>query len=129
MGATTYGCNIETVREILPYRRATRLPGAPAHVQGMINVRGTIVTVLDLGARLESSRPPVHEGSIIMVEYGNRTVGIAVEEVMDVRVIDEEEGAVLPDQDEGIVRGVGHADRTVVVLLEVHTLIKQALLQ
>jgi len=128
VGATTYGCNIETVREILPYRRATRLPGAPAYVQGLINLRGTIVTVLDLGARLEAGRPPVHEGSIIMVEHGNRTVGVAVEEVMDVRVIEEEQGTALPEQAEGIVRGVGHADRTVVVLLEVHTLIKQALL-
>jgi purine-binding chemotaxis protein CheW len=128
VGATTYGCNIETVREILPYRRATRLPGAPPYVQGLINLRGTIVTVLDLGARLEPGRPPVHEGSIIMVEHGNRTVGLAVEEVMDVRVIEEEEGTVLPEQAEGVVRGVGHADATVVVLLEVYTLIKQALL-
>ena len=49
----TYGCDIDAVREIIPYRRATRLPGAPSFVQGLINLRGTIVTVLDLGTRLE----------------------------------------------------------------------------
>src|SRR4051812_33279803 len=128
VAGSVYGCDIDAVREIIPYRRATRLPGAPPYVQGLINLRGTIVTVLDLGARLEPGRPPVHEGSIIMVEHGNRTVGLAVEEVMDVRVIEEEEGAVLPEQADAIVRGVGHADATVVVLLEVYTLIKQALL-
>jgi purine-binding chemotaxis protein CheW len=128
VGTTVYGCDIETVREILPYRHATRLPGAPTYVQGLINLRGTIVTVLDLGARLQPGRPAVTEGSIIMVEYGSRTVGVAVEEVMDVRVLAEEENAIPADQAEGIVRGVGHAESTVVVLLEVHTLIKQVLL-
>ena len=128
VGTTVYGCEIEAVREILPYRHATRLPGAPDFVQGLINIRGTIVTVLDLGARLEPGREPVTEGSIILAEYGNRSVGVVVEEVMDVRVLTEDEGALPPEQAEGVVRGVGHADDTVVVLLDVHALIKQVLL-
>lgn len=128
MGDTVYGCEIGGVREILPYRRATRLPGAPPFVQGLINLRGTIVTVLDLGIRLAPGRAPVTDGSIIMAEYGTRTVGIAVEEVMDVRVLAEAQGAIPPEQGDGIVRGVGHAEDTVVVLLDVHTLIKQVLL-
>lgn len=128
VGETVYGCEIAAVREILPFRRATRLPGAPRFVQGLINVRGTIVTVLDLGARLSPDRDPVTEGSIIMAEFGTRIVGIAVEQVMDVRVLAEEEGAIPSEEGEGVVRGVGHAEDTVVVLLDVHTLIKQALL-
>jgi purine-binding chemotaxis protein CheW len=128
VGTTVYGCNIEAVREILPYRRATRLPGAPAFVQGLINIRGTIITVLDLGARLEPGRAPVSEGSIILAEYGSRSVGVVVEEVMDVRVLEEAEGALPPEQIEGVVRGVGHAEDLVVVLLDVHALIKQVLL-
>ena len=123
-----YGCNIEAVREILPYRRATRLPGAPSFVQGLINIRGTIITVLDLGTRLESGRAPVTDGSIILAEYGSRSVGVVVEEVMDVRVLDEDEGALPPEEVDGVVRGVGHAGDTVVVLLDVHALIKQVLL-
>ena len=86
------------------------------------------MTVLDLGARLEPGREPVTEGSIILAEYGNRSVGVVVEEVMDVRVLTEDEGALPPEQAEGVVRGVGHADDTVVVLLDVHALIKQVLL-
>ena len=128
VGSTVYGCNIEAVREILPYRRATRLPGAPAFVQGLINIRGTIITVLDLGSRLEPLRAPVADGSIILAEYGSRSVGIVVEEVMDVRVLDEHEGALPPQQVDAAVRGVGHAEDTVVVLLDVHALIKQVLL-
>src|SRR6478672_5353258 len=85
-----YGCDIDAVREIIPYRRATRLPGAPAYVQGLVNLRGTIVTVLDLGIRLDPSRPPVREGSIILAQHGTRHVGVAVDEVMDVQAITED---------------------------------------
>src|SRR5678815_3952238 len=49
----SYGIELDAVREIIPFRRATRLPGAPAHVSGLVNVRGAIVTVIDLGAQLE----------------------------------------------------------------------------
>src|SRR5688572_29558867 len=78
-----YGCDIDRVREIITFRRATRLPGAPPYVQGLINLRGTIVTVLDLGARLDPTRQPMRDagGSIILVEHGARVVGVAVDEV------------------------------------------------
>lgn len=124
-----YGCDIGAVREIIPYRRATRLPGAPAHVQGLINLRGTLVTVLDLGRRLEPTRAPVREGSIILAEHGSRLVGIAVDEVMDVQVITEE--PITNNGNEstrGLVRGLGRLDDGVVVLVDVHALVTQVLL-
>src|SRR6478752_8920491 len=87
VSGSVYGCDIDAVREIIPYRRATRLPGAPPYVQGLVNLRGTIVTVLDLGVRLDPARPPVREGSIILAQHGTRNVGVAVDEVMDVQAI------------------------------------------
>src|SRR5688572_32361602 len=51
LGDRLYGIDLGAVREILPVRRATRVPGAPAYIAGLINVRGTIVTVLDLASR------------------------------------------------------------------------------
>jgi purine-binding chemotaxis protein CheW len=124
-----YGCDIDSVREIVPYRRATRLPGAPAYVQGLINLRGTIVTLLDLGVRLDPMRGPVREGSIILAEHGARVVGIAVDEVMDVQVIMEEPIAPsVDDAPRGLVRGLGHLDGGVVVLVDIHALVTQVLL-
>lgn len=124
-----YGCDIEAVREIIPYRRATRLPGAPRYVQGLINLRGTIVTVLDLGARLDAGRAPVREGSIILATYGTRVVGVAVDEVMDVQAITEEPIATSGDDaPRGLVRGLGHLDDGVVVLVNIHALVTQVLL-
>jgi purine-binding chemotaxis protein CheW len=124
-----YGCDIDSVREIVPYRRATRLPGAPAYVQGLINLRGTIVTLLDLGVRLDPMRGPVREGSIILAEHGARVVGIAVDEVMDVQVIMEEPIAPsVDDAPRGLVRGLSHLDGGVVVLVDIHALVTQVLL-
>lgn len=124
-----YGCDIEAVREIIPYRRATRLPGAPKYVQGLINLRGTIVTVLDLGTRLDAGRAPVREGSIILATHGTRVVGVAVDEVMDVQAIEEEPiAASSGDLPRGLVRGLGHLDDGVVVLVNIHALVTQVLL-
>ena len=84
LGGAIYGCDLSLVREIIPYRRATRLPGAPAYVHGLINLRGTILTVIDLGTRLEAGRPLVVDGSIIIIGVDARQVGFAVSDVMDV---------------------------------------------
>jgi purine-binding chemotaxis protein CheW len=130
----TYGCDIDAVREIIPYRRATRLPGAPSYVQGLVNLRGTIVTVLDLGVRLDPTRAPVREGSIILAQHGTKNVGVAVDEVMDVQAIVEEGvdantgGSGGTDGAAGLVRGLGHLEGDVVVLIDIHTLVTQVLL-
>jgi purine-binding chemotaxis protein CheW len=142
VGTTVYGCDIEDIREIVPFRRATRLPGAPSYIQGLINLRGTIVTVVDLAARLEAGRPPVTDGSIMLVGIGGsaRMVGIAVQEVMDVRLMGGEGKEHADDgaprghgggdggSNDGIVRGLGRVDDTAVILLDIHQLLKQVLL-
>ena len=48
-----YGCRLEAVREIFVARPTARLPGAPPHVLGLLNVRGTLLTVVDIGCWLE----------------------------------------------------------------------------
>ena len=132
VAGSVYGCDIDAVREIITYRRATRLPGAPPYVQGLINLRGTIVTVLDLGTRLDRARPLIREpgASIILVEHGARVVGVAVDEVLDVQAIAEEPvDAGAGDSRGGLVRGLGTLEGDdVVVLIDIHTLVTQVLL-
>jgi purine-binding chemotaxis protein CheW len=125
-----YGCDIDAVREIIPFRRATRLPGAPPYVLGLINLRGTIVTVIDLGMRLDPERAAVSEGSIILATRGTRVVGVAVDEVMDVQAIAEEaiESSTSGSVPRGLVRGLGHLDEGVVVVVDIHALVTQVLL-
>jgi len=131
VGSTVYGCDIDDIREIVPFRRATRLPGAPNYVQGLINLRGTIVTVLDLGARLDPAHTRVADGSIMLVAMpgNNRLVGVAVQEVMDVRVVGDSSDDVIADSaGNDAVRGLAHVDGGTVILLDIHSLVRQVLL-
>ena len=131
VGSTVYGCDIDDIREIVPFRRATRLPGAPDYVQGLINLRGTIVTVLDLGARLDRSHTRVGDGSIMLVAMpgNNRLVGVAVQEVMDVRVVGDSSDDVIADSaGNDAVRGLALVDGGTVILLDIHSLVRQVLL-
>lgn len=124
------GVELGTVREIIPARRPTRLPGAGPYVSGLVNVRGTIVTVIDLGARLgRADTSAVGTGSIVLIEHGAKLVGVAVDEVQDVRLtaeleLETEAEALVPG---GAVRALGRLDGEVVALLDIHDIIGQVL--
>lgn len=127
VGENLFGCDIRDAQEIVPYRTVTRLPGAPAYVLGLINIRGTIVTVLDLGARLEPGREPATGGTVLLIRYRDRFVGVVVDEVVDVRglVIDEGRAA---ESGGTIARGVATVDDGAVVVLDLDAVIRQVLL-
>jgi purine-binding chemotaxis protein CheW len=127
VGAALYGCHINDAQEIIPLRPMTRIPGSPAFVRGLINMRGTIVTVLDLGVRLDPANRPASEGSILLIRHHERLVGVVVEEVVDVRplVIDDDEAR----RSRGpVVRGVATFDDAAVIVLDLDALITQVLL-
>ena len=123
-----YGFPIEAVKEIIPARVATRLPGAPSHVVGLINLRGRLVTVTDLavqlGSRTADSARPLG-GSIILIESGAHTVGVMVDEVRDVRPIVS--GTVEPIQrDEaapGVMQSLARFEDGVAVILDSHAIV------
>ena len=135
MGGSLYGCDIADAREIIPLRPTTRLPGAPPFVRGLINIRGTIVTVLDLGARLDPKRGPTCTGSILLVRHNERVVGLIVDRVENVRVLSTfVEGAdagvkgVGTGSTAGIVKGIATSEESTVVILDLEALINQVLL-
>jgi purine-binding chemotaxis protein CheW len=125
-GTAVYGCDIGAVREIVPVRQATRLPGTPAFVDGLVNLRGTILTVIDLGARLEGVRGPVEDGSVVVVHVGGRHLGLVVSEVMDVTPLRVDPPP--EDRADEVVRGLGHLGDTVVIILDIPALVGQVLL-
>jgi purine-binding chemotaxis protein CheW len=126
-GGTVFGADGADVRELIPMGEITRLPGAPVFVRGLINVRGTIVTILDLGVRLDPSAEPAAEGSILLVHHRDRLVGVVVDEVADVRQLEvDSSGASQAAGD--LVRGVATLDGAPVVVLDLAALIRQVLL-
>lgn len=133
VGDRVYGCPVDAVREIVPSRRTTRLPGAPAYVRGLMNLRGSILTIIDLGVRLGETDAARADGSTVLIEHRQRLMGIAVDEVMDVQPLatDRLEQPTAPgatDRSAGIVRGLGHLDDgRVVILLDIHSVVGQVL--
>ena len=82
-----YGIPVEQVRHVLRPDSVTRVPGAPAAVWGIVNVRGAVVTVTDLGAMLGSTRAIV-PGPVVVLARGTRYIGLAVDAVHDVERVD-----------------------------------------
>jgi purine-binding chemotaxis protein CheW len=125
VGEHRFAVPIARIREIIPARPYTPLPGSGAHVCGLINLRGRIVTVVDLGARLNlppASRIPEH--SIVIVEHRGKLAGLAVEEVARIVQVDP---ASLADSaevlralriDRAYLRGVGEVDDEIFVAIE-----------
>ncbi|MGH7669273.1 MAG: chemotaxis protein CheW [Gemmatimonadaceae bacterium] len=126
VGAAVYGCDIAAVREIVPVRQATRLPGTPPYVDGLINLRGAILTVIDLAIRLEGAPSPRDDSSVIIVQVGARHLGLVVGEVMDVTPLHVDPPP--ENRADEVVQGLGHLDDTVVIILDIPALVGQVLL-
>ncbi|MEO8577323.1 MAG: chemotaxis protein CheW [Gemmatimonadales bacterium] len=86
------------VREIVPIMATTRLPGAPPYVRGLINLRGSLVTVMDAALCLYGVPADGANASILLVERRGRLAGVIVDNVFDIQalpVVDVEGGAHL----------------------------------
>jgi len=109
-----------TVREILPAQAATRIPGAPAAVQGLINVRGELVTLVRGRALLGREAAAGESATLVLMRWGNAGIAVAVDEVLDLIPAGEAELTTredLPGVDPTLVRAVGvHAGRSFLVL-------------
>ena len=81
---------LASVREIIPIQPATRLPGAPGHVRGLINLRGNIVTVVD-AAMCEYGVPADDTAAcILVVERDSGVAGVVVDEVHDMGLLEKD---------------------------------------
>lgn len=93
-----YSVDIMSVREIRGWTRATPLPHAPAHVRGVINLRGTVLPVVDLSVRLGMA--PVEGDArnvIIVVQVGSQTAGLLVDAVSDILALPRTELQTPPE--------------------------------
>ncbi len=114
-------CAVEAsvVREIMPILPATRVPGAPDQVAGVINIRGRITTLVD-ARRCLGQRSGDDEGSLVVLDSGSRVVGLVVDEVIDLISVSGEalaERDELPGIEAEFVRAVGqHAEQAFALL-------------
>jgi purine-binding chemotaxis protein CheW len=126
VGGSVFAAEMSAIREIVPSQRVTRLPGAPATVSGLINLRGTIVTVLDAGSCLGLSSWRRNGGLVLLAGYLDGVIGVGIDDVRDIFDATEEQFGERPAKaPEGkAVCGVVEIDGDRILLLDVPAMIQ-----
>ncbi|VUT25388.1 MAG: purine-binding chemotaxis protein [Candidatus Methanolliviera sp. GoM_oil] len=99
LGCEQYGVEISQVREIIRPKDMTRIPNAPDYVEGVINLRGQVTTVINLGRRLgfsDEGRDEKEGKRIIVIEYEGSPIGMLVDNVRDVKRLSSDDMEELP---------------------------------
>ena len=130
LGDESYGIDILQVQEIREIDRVTRIPHVARFVRGVINLRGAIVPVVDLGLMFGFAEPmPLAKASAIVLNVDKRMVGLVVSSVSDVIGLAEDE--ILPAPELGgraigqALSGIGTRDGVSVMLLDVDHLMRR----
>lgn len=129
LASEEYGLQILRVREIIGMMDITRVPKTREYVRGVINLRGKVVTVVDLRVKFGMEQiEPTDQTVIIVVQWntggGVTTMGILVDEVLEVMNIAAEQIEPPPDvkstkNDSDFILGIGKAEHRVICLLDI----------
>ena len=122
-GGHEYSVDIMSVREIRGWTRATSLPHAPDYVRGVINLRGTVLPVVDLSLRLGlETEEPNDRNVIIGADVGGRMVGLRVDAVSDILSVPRSDLKPPPDmaadEDQSFVSALTIIDGRMVRVLD-----------
>ncbi len=132
LGDETYGVDILRVQEIRGWQPVTRIPQSPHHVLGVLNLRGSIVPIVDLRMRLNFENAEYNAVTVIIVlsvesAHGRRDVGVVVDAVSD--VVDVKTNEVKPAPELGAqtnteyIQGLATIADRMVMLLDIDNLI------
>lgn len=134
LGNEEYGVDILKVQEIRGYDTVTRLPDAPDYVKGVINLRGTIVPVLDLRIKFNVGIVEYNSFTVmIILNIAKRVVGIVVDGVSDVMQLTESQ--LRPPPDLGLaqaggasqfITGIGALEDRMLILVDIEKLLRSA---
>ena len=128
IGNETYGVRIAAVREIVRVPEITSVPNAPDTIEGVINLRGKIIPVMDLRKRFGLTE--IHsdkKNRILVVELDNKLLGLIVNSASEVLKIPpsdvEAPGSLFTDGESGYVTGVAKLKGRLIILLDITKLL------
>jgi len=122
-----FGADIMAIREIRGWTPATPLPHSPAYVRGVINLRGTVLPVIDLKAKLGGEATEITGKHVIIVaRCGERTLGLLVDAVSDIMTTAADDIQPTPDlarnANEEFIEGIAVIDERMVTILGIEKL-------
>lgn len=126
LGNEEYGVDILKVQEIRGYDAVTRLPDSPEYIKGVINLRGTIVPVIDMRVKFRLEAKVDALTVMIVLNLANRIVGMVVDSVSDVVQLGADQIRAMPEVGTGIDRryltGIGALEERMLILLDIEGL-------
>jgi purine-binding chemotaxis protein CheW len=98
IGAQEFCVDIMSIREIRGWTAATALPQSPSFVRGVINLRGAVLSIVDLAARLGFESTEANDRNVIIVaQIGDQVVGLLVDAVSDILTVTDDVIQPTPD--------------------------------
>ena len=126
----TYGINVMQVKEVLRYTEIAPVPGAPAFVLGIINLRGNVVTVIDTNNRFGLPSSEITDDTrIVIIESEDNVIGILVESVAEVVYLRKSEIEPAPnastDDSAKFIQGVSNRNDDLLILVDLNKLLNE----
>lgn len=132
MAGEEYGVDILRVQEIRGWETVTPIPNAPPHIKGVINLRGTIVPIIDLRQRFGLTKVEYGPLTVVIVlkvetRKGARVMGIVVDAVSDVYSLSSQDMRAAPDLGDNVntsyIKGLVNVSSKMVILLDINELL------
>ena len=122
-----YGIDILKVQEIRGYEPPTRIAHAPEFIKGVVNLRGTIVPIVDMRLKFNCSKADYNSFTVVIIlNLRNRVVGIVVDSVSDVMELSPDNMRSAPDIESAIdsscILGLGSVGARMLILLDIEKL-------
>jgi len=123
LGDETYGVDIADVREIITMQKVTRVPRAPEFVEGVINLRGKIIPVIDLRLRFGlPAAEATRSTRVVVVEMEEKSIGLVVDAVSEVLQVEgsciEPPSPVISGVDTAYLAGIANLEDRLVIILD-----------
>jgi purine-binding chemotaxis protein CheW len=122
LGAEHYALPIQQVHEIIRYTQPRSVASQTDWVRGVISLRGRIVPVYDLAARLGVTSELTEQTKIVIVETESDIAGVIVDDVEEVLTVEDEQLEEIPGADSSLIESIAKVNDRLVVLLKPATL-------
>ncbi|MGO9959924.1 MAG: chemotaxis protein CheW [Solirubrobacteraceae bacterium] len=126
LGAEHYALPIQSVHEIIRYAEPRSVASRTDWVRGVISLRGRIVPVYDVAARLGVQSELSEHSKIVIVEAGSETAGVIVDTVEEVLTVADSQIEDAPGADTTMIEAIVRVDDRLVVLLTLSTIFASA---
>jgi purine-binding chemotaxis protein CheW len=122
LGEELFGVDILRVQEIKGYTTVTRIPNTPPYINGVLNLRGTIVPIIDLRAKFGMAKVEYDASTVVVVVVlKNRVMGLVVDAVSDVLNLPPQDIQPTPQfgakVDTSFITGIGKTGEKLIMLL------------